>query len=133
MRLAPLLRLIVLLLLAFTAGCLSENKGKIEGTRWRSEAGTVQRKGNALSGPSSIRVPEGYMELDFHKDGSLYYIVRGKIYTGKYTLGAGRAVTLHLDEAVAGLKTHTETVVIQGNRLTMTDTDGTELSFIKQP
>jgi hypothetical protein len=79
-----------------------------------------------------VRLAEGYIELDFHKDGSLYYIIRGKIHTGKYSLGPGRAVILHLDEPVAGLKTHTETVTIQGDRLTMTDTDGTELSFRKQ-
>ncbi len=132
MRRIPVLRLIVMLPLAFAVGCLSENKGKIEGTRWRSEAGTVQLKNSAVSGPSSVRLPEGYMELDFHKDGSLYYIIKGKIHTGKYSLGAGRAVTLYLDESVAGLKTHTETVVIEGNRLTMTDTDGTELSFRKE-
>ena len=72
------------------------------------------------------------MELHFHKDGSLYYIVRGKLHTGKYSLGFGHNVTLHLDEAVAGMKTHTETVVITGDRLTMTDTDGTELTFRRE-
>jgi len=79
-----------------------------------------------------LRVADGFMELHFHKDGSLYYIVRGKLHTGKYSLGAGNAVTLSLDEAVAGMKVHTETVVIEGERLTMTDTDGTELSFRRE-
>ncbi|MBI1915050.1 MAG: hypothetical protein HYS12_09985 [Planctomycetes bacterium] len=120
------LQLTVLLTLAFAAGCLSENKGKIEGTRWRSLAGTIQSQG------AKLRVPDGFMELHFHTDGSLYYIVRGKIHTGKYSLGAGHSVTLHLDEVVAGMKTHTETVVIEGERLTMTDSDGTELSFRRE-
>ena len=120
------LPLTVLLPLVFAAGCLSENRGKIEGTRWRSLTGTVQSQGRQL------RVPDGFMELHFHKDGSLYYIVRGRIHTGKYSLGAGKAVTLYLDEAVAGMKVHTETVVVEGERLTMTDTDGTELSFRRE-
>jgi len=117
------LRLTVLLPLVLATGCLSENRGKIEGTRWRSLAGTIQAQGRR------VRVGDGFMELHFHQDGSLYYIVRGRIHTGKYSLGAGKAVTLYLDEAVAGMKVHTETVVIQGDRLTMTDSDGTELSF----
>ena len=120
------LRLTVLLTLVFAAGCLSENKGKIEGTRWRSIAGTIESHG------LKVRVPDGFMELHFHKDGSLFYIVRGKLHTGKYNLGAGKYVTLSLDEAVAGMKTHTETVVIEGDRLTMTDTDGTALSFRRE-
>ena len=123
MRRTAVLRLTVLLAFALTMGCLSENKGKIEGTRWTSLAATFQ----TLRG--SVRRPDGYVEMHFHTDGSLYFIVQGKIHTGKYSLGMGNAVTLYLDEAVAGMKTHTETVVINGDRLTMTDTDGTELTF----
>jgi hypothetical protein len=119
-------RLTVLLALAFTVGCLSENRGKLEGTRWSSLAATFETP------RGKIRRPNGYVELHFHTDGSLYFIIQGKLRTGKYTLGMGNAVTLYLDEPVAGMKTHTETVTINGDRLTMTDTDGTSLTFRRQ-
>src|SRR5437879_1562254 len=112
MRRALTLRVIVLLPLVLAVGCLSENRGQIEGTRWTSLAGTIDVK--MSRGPTSvsrsIRLPAGFMELDFQKDGSLFYVVRGKIHTGKYSLGVGNSITLHLDEEVAGLKMHTETV-----------------------
>ena len=123
MRHVIVLRLTLLLALALTVGCLSENKGKIEGTRWSSLAGTVKARGR------SVRVPNGFMELHFHADGSLYYTIRGKIFTGKYSLGMGSSITLYLDEPIANSTVHTETVVIKGDRLTMTDSDGTELNF----
>jgi len=129
MRRIPVLQLTALVLLVFATGCMSENKGKIEGTRWRSIAATIQSKGPV---GRSVRVPDGFIELHFHKDGSLFYIIRGKLHSGRYSLGMGHNVTLHLDEPVANLKTHTETVVIKGEILTMTDSDGTELSFKKE-
>jgi hypothetical protein len=50
-------------------------------------------------------------------------------YTGRYSLGAGDGVTLLLDQALAGRRTHIESVSVTGNRLTMTDADGTGLTF----
>lgn len=124
-------RLLLLVPLVCLMGCTSENKGKIEGTRWRSEAGSVTSHSPVTSG-RVVHLQEGYMELDFQNDGGLFYIIGGKLYTGKYTLGMGNVVILRLEEPLAGLKTHSEKIVIEGKRLTMTDTDGTTLAFQKQ-
>jgi hypothetical protein len=132
MRLARLARPIVLLPLVFVVGCLSENKGKIEGTRWVSRPATISAKMAPPGYPSSVRVPGGYLELHFHQDGNLYYIIRGKIHTGKYSLGMGNIVTFHLDEPVAGMKIHAEKIVIDGEQMSVTDSDGTQLTFDKQ-
>jgi hypothetical protein len=127
-----LARLVVLVPLLFLTGCTPDNKGKIEGTKWRSEAANVRAKNtNPLSG-ATVYLPAGFMELDFHKDGSLFYIIAGKLHSGKYSLGMGSVVVLHLDEPVAGLKTHSERITIENRRLTMTDTDGTQLTFQRQ-
>jgi hypothetical protein len=127
-----LARLLVVVPLLCLTGCTSENKGKIEGTKWRSEAGNVFAKNsNPLNG-KTVFLPAGYMELDFHQDGSLFYIIAGKLHSGTYALGLGNIVVLHLDEPVAGLKMHSEKITIEGRRLTMTDTDGTSLKFQKQ-
>lgn len=133
MRPTRLLNLLVLPLLLLATGCVSKNKGVIEGTRWRSVAATIQPRGAVSpAGVSrSVRLPAGHMELDFNKDGRLFYIIANKLHAGKYTLGGGYAVTMHLDEPLAGLKTHTETIVIEGSKLTMTDSDGTQLTFHK--
>ena len=50
--------------------------------------------------------------------------------TGTYSLGWGDYVTLKFDH-IEGRQNHTEKVVITGDRLTMTDSDGTSLSFEK--
>jgi hypothetical protein len=42
MRTAPLARLLVLLPLVFAIGCASNNRGKIEGTNWRSDHNTYK-------------------------------------------------------------------------------------------
>ncbi len=132
MHRARLLSLPAVLSLALAAGCTSENRGKLEGTRWVSEPATVKVKAGPAGAPQSVHVPAGYLELDFHEDGSFYYILKGKIHTGKYTLGPGHMVTLNLDTPVAGMKTHTEKIVVEGERMTMTDTDGTSIPFRKQ-
>jgi hypothetical protein len=43
----------------------------------------------------------------------------------------GSTVTLNLDQEFNGRKVHAEKVVISGDQLTMTDSDGTELTFQK--
>jgi hypothetical protein len=111
------------------AGCNSENKGQLEGTRWRSEAGRVEVKANGIK--QFVVVPEGYFELDFQTDGTLFYIINNQLHRGRYSLGIGKAVTLHLDQPLAGSTTHTETISVNNQRMTMTDTDGTSLNFRK--
>jgi hypothetical protein len=128
-------RLTVPLFLLLATGCVpSENKDKLEGTRWTSEGGTVQLNNiRTPGGPQSVHVPPGYMELDFQKDGTLFYIINGKLYRGKYTLNAGHTVTMKLEEKLSGRYEHAEKIVVEGQRLTMTDTDGTSLKFRKAP
>jgi hypothetical protein len=105
----------------FTMGCGSSNQGKIEGTKWSSMATTV--KGRAL--------PAGVLRLEFASDGKLVYQIGPQRVTGTYSVGSGDTVTLNLDQALSGTKVHQEKVVISGNKLTMTDSDGTSLTFEK--
>ena len=122
MRFKFAVRLAVVAALVCSLGCSSNNKGKIEGTKWSSEPTT-------LSGKS---LPAGALELDFAKDGKLVYkLLGGTVYTGTYSLGFGDTVTLNLDQELGGRKRHAQKVVINGDRLTMSDTDGTSVTFKK--
>lgn len=103
------------------AGCSSSNKGKIEGTKWTSEPATVKGR----------TIPAGMMGLEFKADGGLVYKIGPMSLTGTYTLGSGNTVTFHLNQELAGRKDHQEKVAINGNRMTVTDSDGTELTFQK--
>jgi hypothetical protein len=114
--------LAVAALVLVSAGC-STNQGKIEGTKWSSQAGIVK----------GVNLPSGTMSLSFAKDGSLIFKAGPQTYTGKYSLGLGSYVTLNLDRELAGRKVHVEQVSINGNQLTMTDSDGTTLDFNKAP
>ena len=122
MRPVSALHLLVAALILVSAGC-SSNKGKIEGTKWSSQAAYVK----------GVNAPAGFLRLDFAKDGSLVYRAGPQTFTGKYSLGLGPNVSLNFDRELAGMKVHVERVSIDGNHLTMTDSDGTEVSFNKVP
>src|SRR3954447_894141 len=96
--------LLPIVMVLFLSGCSSNNKGKIEGTKWSSVAANV--KGRSL--------PAGALLLEFRSDGSLLYQAGPQTFTGTYALGAGDAVTLKLDQELAGRKNHREKVVING-------------------
>jgi uncharacterized protein YndB with AHSA1/START domain len=113
----PAVALMAALILA--GGC-SSNEGKIEGT-WVSTAATVKGED----------VPAGARILQFQKDGHLVYTVAAKPYKGSYALGMGPAVTFTLEEDLDGRKIHAHKVVIDGNQLTLTSADGSELTFQK--
>jgi hypothetical protein len=121
MRPALLARLLLFLPLAFAVGCSSNNRGKIEGTSWRSDQATI--KGHS--------VPDGFLRLTFRTDGTMIYYAGGKNFSGKYLLGPGNAVTFQLDEPLAGKTTHAETIAIAEDRMKVSDTDGTEATFRK--
>ena len=72
----------------------SNNKGKIEGTKWSSIGKTIN--GNFI--------PAGSLKLEFGKDGSLNYFAGPKVFKGTYSLGKGDKVTLKLTEPLAGRK-----------------------------
>jgi hypothetical protein len=108
--------------IAMTAvGCESNNKGKIEGTKWTNDAGTVDGKA----------VPANFIRLEFGSDGKLTYDLTLIKYTGTYSLGMGDTVTLNLDQELAGRKQHAEKVSINGDKLTMSDSNGSGLTFSK--
>jgi len=109
------------LMAVVVAGCESNNKGKIEGTKWSSMSATVDGQ----------RIPAGALKLEFSKDGKLRYDAGPKVFTGTYSLGSGDYVTLNLNQDLAGRKQHVETIKIEGSKLTMIDSDGTSLSFRK--
>lgn len=119
MRPVHALRLVLLLLIFGAVGCSSSNKGKIEGTKWSSIAATV--KGQA--------VPSGTLQLEFGTDNKLVYRAGPQTFNGTYSLGSGDSLTMHLTQELAGRKDHTEKVAIVGDKLTMTDSDGTQISF----
>jgi hypothetical protein len=119
------LRLLAIAAIFLVCGC-SNNKGKIEATKWSSLKGTVK----------GVEFPDNAFHLAFGGDGRLIYRVQfngvEKTVTGKYTLGFGDLVTLDLDQDLAGQKKHMQSVVINGDRLTFTDPDGTTLNFVKK-
>ncbi len=121
MRLAIPLKLIVTVAILSAFGCSSDNKGKIEGTRWTSNAGSV--KGAAI--------PAGIMTLSFSTDGKLNYVAGPQTMSGTYSLGSGNTVVFKFDKELSGRKTHYQKITINGNTLTLADSDGTQLTFTK--
>lgn len=105
---------VLLVPVLFSIGCGGSNKGKIEGTKWRSESGTADGK----------EVGEGEYYLEFTKDGKLYYITATDTFKGTYSVGSGDQVTFEFDKEVGGKKSHVEKISISGERLTMSDSAG---------
>ena len=101
-------------------GCPSNNKGRIEGTAWRSLA-IVDEDGD--------EVPAGETEIEFTKGGTVYLRAPEGKYQGEYSLASGDWVTLHLDRELYGKKTHKQRVVIKGNRMTMFGRHGVSKTF----
>src|SRR5262249_42451411 len=97
------------------------NKGRIEGTKWTSEETDV----------NGLTLPAGRLKLEFGKDYELVCRDAPLTVSGTYSLDSDDQVTFHLDRALAGRREHTETIVIQGDRLTMTDADGTSITFVR--
>jgi len=102
-------------------GCSSNNKGKLEGTKWTSLPGTV--KGN--------NIPADALGLEFGSDNKLVYKTPNGEFRGTYSMGSGDWVTFNLDRPLANGKVHNQRISVAGERLTMKDPDGTELSFTK--
>src|SRR5262245_35876034 len=122
MKRAWVFGLLLVVLLPFI-GCSSNNEGKIEGTAWRSLAVA----GDLFD--DDEEAPAGAVTIQFTKSGTVY--LRGPVgqFQGKYTLGSGDWVTLHLDRELNGKKNHRERVVINGNRMTMIGQGGVSVTF----
>lgn len=119
----PYLSLTVVLMTLLAAGCASENEGKIEGTKWSSVESTVEDKS----------IPAGARTFEFTKEGDVTCVAGDNLWTGTYSLGRGQNVILKMDQKIAGRKKHTERVAIEGDRMTMTDSDGTTLELTRVP
>src|SRR5437016_5743644 len=109
----------LLLAMLCSLGCSSNNKGKLEGTKWTSLPANF--KGRQLSA--------GELTLDFGADYTLVYKAGPRTFRGTYTLGRGDNVTLNLDKLLAGSKERAEKITVDGDTLTMTEGDGSELIF----
>ena len=123
MRTAKLACTTVLLLVCVVAlGCKSSNnRGKVEGTKWSSLAQTVHGE----------QKPNGYYTLEFAADKTFTYQCENFKLTGSYKLGQGDEVTMHYDGLKAGKRSQLETVRVRGEELEITDTDGTVRRFRK--
>ncbi len=121
MRNTNALGMIVITLALLATGCDSKNKGKIEGTHWTSNS--IQVSGKTF--------PAGALMLYFANDGNLIYTIGGEAHPGKYTLGMGETVKLNMDQPLGGKTDHSETVTIVGDQLTMKDSDGTAITFLR--
>jgi hypothetical protein len=128
MRPFHVLRLGWFLLVVVACGCSSNNKGKIEDTKWASEAVYSSK---AFGQPATLA--PGAVFFHFRRDGKLVGRIGTRNFTGTYTLGWGDQVTFHLDQEFMRRNKHTETVVINGNHMTMSDPNGTQLKFRKWP
>jgi hypothetical protein len=105
----------------FLTGCGSNNKGKIEGTKWSSNPTTV--KGKAF--------PAGALGLEFAADGKLVYQVDLARLTGTYSLRGGDTITIYMDQELAGKKKFVEKISITDDTLTMRGPGGNPVTFYK--
>jgi hypothetical protein len=124
MRLSFVVRFAVLAAVLCIVGCNSNNKGKLEGTKWSSQAFTPQ--GGKL-------IAAGMITFEFTTSGQVTYKIVDQSYTGRYTLNAGDYVTLHLDQPLAGSRTHRQRIIVRGTTMQLIDTDGTSITFDKTP
>jgi hypothetical protein len=99
----------VILGLVLTAGCSSKSAETFAGTRWHAATDR---------------------ELTFHENHVLTYVTGGKPRAGRYFLNATpNTVTITMDQGFAGSAKQAEQARIDGDTLTMEDTDGTTLTF----
>ena len=124
MRTNRVVGLLVVVAALAVVGCESTNKGKIEGTKWSSNAVSIHGQ----------KLGSGKCELEFYKDGTMDFMVTDpngnrKLFSGRYSLSLGDLVVITFNQEVAGMKTHTERVSITKGELTMIDSDGTKLVF----
>ena len=115
------MRAMPIVLLVLVVGC-SSNRGKLEGTRWTSEETSVR----------GHHQPAGYRTLEFKDDGTLVYQLKGQATaTGRWSLSPGSNVVFRFDKPLLGRKVLTEKIVLAGDTLTLTDSDGTSVTFTR--
>lgn len=118
-------RVLVFLGLAFgVLGCASNNKGKIEGTKWKSQSVIV----NGFKLP-----PIPFERWEFRTDGSVTRNMANGlgVFTGRYSLGFGDSISIKWDDPT-DLQTDTKQFVISGEQLTIIDANNDQMILIKE-
>lgn len=118
--------------IALAAGCTSQSRDKLDNTTWTSKKTTIK----------NVELPAGARVLEFVKDDKQLSVVyhledlhnptaKPRILRGKYEYNSGDYVTLTFDEKLNDRKQHVEKIVVSedGKEMTMTDSDGTSLTF----
>jgi hypothetical protein len=121
MRASPVIQFVLFASVLSLCGCASNNKGKIEGTKWSSLRATKE----------NASLPAGTLKMEFHSDGKLVYQLSRQTYLGTYSLGSGDSVTMTFERAVSGRKSHTGKIKIVDNQMTVTESDGSSILFEK--
>lgn len=122
MRSLKLLSRALIVTIFVITGCSSSNTGKIEGTRWRSDEVKEGKK---------IVSPLGTRQLEFRADRSMTFQDGSQSSFGTYSLGSGNSVTFKLKKDVGGSKSPASKIIIDGDKLTLVKTDGTEETYSK--
>jgi len=122
MRSLKLLSLAAIVACLAVAGCSSHNTGKIAGTRWRSDQVKEGKK---------IISPLGTKQLEFRMDGTMTFQDGSQSSIGTYALGSGDKITFKLKKDVGGSKSPASKIIIEGDKLTLVKTDGTEETYSK--
>jgi len=88
----------------------SNNRGKIEGTKWASRALTVE----------GVELPPATLVWHFGADGTFRYEIGPSLWTGNYFLEAGDSVRLHFEHVVfEKRKQYATKIRIDGRELTI--------------
>ncbi len=115
------LRLLVIASLLPICGCESNNKGKLEGTKWTSMGGKIK----------GVEYTTGTAFVEFQRNGKFTFRFGDRTHTGTYSFGMGDAVIMTFDKPLPTGKTHRESITLKEDRLTMMDPDGTKMTFSK--
>jgi hypothetical protein len=111
----------------------SNNKGKLEGTKWSSKAASLL----ALDGKTKVELPEGAVLVEFKADKTFSQKgtrqdLQVPAATGKYEFGPGDDVMLEVDDApIPALKKVTLKVAVKGDEMTLKHPLGAPMTFVK--
>ncbi len=106
-------------LFCLVSACSSQNRGKIEGTKWTNLAADVHNN----------PVPRDLIQIEFFPDGKLRYVIDQKEHGGSYSFGTRHYVFFRLDPPVEMISGYWEEVLLADRRLTLKDASGTALVF----
>lgn len=118
---------LAILILALVGGCGfmpqagSNNKGKLEGTRWVNEPGVFV----------GIPLIRGAFTMDFRGDGTFYWRFSDKTFTGTFSYGPENLIFFTLSEPFLNRTDWKEHITISGDTMIMGGEDGITLNFYR--